>query len=79
MQDLTDDDRRQVLGEILMDELKALREGISMLPTRQEFKKLEEKFDKMSDDIDAIKSVTRNHSSKLQNHEQRLVTLEQSA
>lgn len=79
MQDLTDDDRRQVLGEILMDELKALREGISMLPTRQEFKKLEEKFDKMSDDIDTIKSVAKNHSSKLQNHEQRLVTLEQSA
>lgn len=79
MQDLTDDDRKQVLGEVLMDELKAIREGISALPTRTEFKKLEEKVDKLSDNTGVVKSVVKDHSKQLSNHEQRLVVLEQAA
>ncbi len=79
MQDLTDDERRLILGEIPMDELKVIREGISFLPTREEFKRLEHKVDKLSVDMDVVKSVLKHHSTQLDNHKQRLGLLEQAA
>jgi hypothetical protein len=77
MQDLTDDERRHILGEVMMDELKAIREGISFLPTRSEFKRLEEKVDGLSDDMKAVKAVVKSHSHEFDNHEHRLKLLEQ--
>jgi len=41
MHDLSDDERKEVLGEVLMDELKAIREGIAALPTRQDIQCVE--------------------------------------
>lgn len=79
MQDLTDDERKQVLGEVLMDELKALREGISALPTRQEFRELVDKVDKLSDDTDIVKPLVKDQGKQLDNHEERLVVLERAA
>lgn len=71
MQDLTDDERKLVLGEFLMDELKAIREGISALPTRTEFAYLKDDVIEIKGDIKIIKAAVTNH-------EQRLNSLESS-
>lgn len=65
MQDLNDDERKQVLGEVLMDELKAIREGIADLPTRQEFKGLEAKVDGLADDVTVLKAAVTDQGKEL--------------
>lgn len=43
MQSLNDDERRQVLGEVLMDELKAIREYVQDIPLiKQEIREIKE-------------------------------------
>jgi hypothetical protein len=64
MQDLTDDERKQVLGEVLMDELKAIREGISGLPTRQEFTVLHDDVTEIKSDIKTIKAAVTDQGKK---------------
>ena len=64
MQDLTDDERKQVLGEVLMDELKAIREGISGLPTRQEFTVLQDDVTEVKSDIKIIRAAVTDQGKK---------------
>lgn len=76
MQDLSDDDRKQVLGEVLFDELRAIRESLEDVPKRTEFNELSGKVDQISKDVETIKLVVTDHSRQLNNHEQRVQTLE---
>jgi acylphosphatase len=64
MQDLTDDERKQVLGEVLMDELKAIREGISVLPTRQEFSVLQDDVTELKADMKVVKAAITDIGNK---------------
>lgn len=72
MQDLSDDDRKQILGEVLLDELKAIREGIADLPTRREFNKLRDDVTDLKSDVKVIKAVVMDQSRQLTDHERRL-------
>jgi hypothetical protein len=67
MQGLTDNERKQVLGEILFDELKAIREAIANLPTREELNRLSEKVDNVAGDVKVIKAVVTDHEKEIQN------------
>lgn len=76
MQDLTDGERKNVLGEILFDELRAIREMLESQPTRIEFNALGAKVDAIGKDVAIIKAVVKDHSRQLSGHEQRLTVLE---
>jgi hypothetical protein len=79
MQDLSDEERRQVLGEVLLDELKAIREGISDLPTRSEFNELAEKVDRIDARTAVIQAAVTDQSKQLTEHGERLTHLENAA
>jgi hypothetical protein len=76
MQDLTDDDRKQVLGEVLMDEFRVIREMLGDLPTRTEFNQLKERVDEIGGDVEVIKLAVTDQSRQLKNHEHRITALE---
>ena len=79
MHELTDDERKQVLGEVLMDELKAIREGISALPTRIEFIELKDDVTELKTDVKAIKAAVKNYSQEQTKLDNRVTLLEQAA
>jgi len=79
MQDLSDDDRKLVLGEVLMDELKALREGIANLPTRIEFKVLQDDVAQLKTDMKIVKAVLTDQGWQVADHERRIKRLELTA
>ncbi len=76
MHDLSDDERKQVLGEVLMDELKAIREGISGLPTRQELARLENKVDGLGADVKVVKAAVTDQGKHVADLETRISVLE---
>lgn len=62
---MSDEDRRLLFEEVLMDELKAIREGISNLPTRPEFNELKADVDVLKSDIVVVKATLQAHSREL--------------
>jgi hypothetical protein len=79
MQDLSDDDRKKVLSEVLMDELKAIREGIAGLPTRQEFTELRSDVSELKTDVKVVKAAVTDTNKQVADHETRLAALETAA
>jgi len=79
MQDLSDDERKQVLGEVLMDEFKAIREGIDNLPTRTEFQALDNRVARVESDVKVIKAAVTDQSKQIQVHEIELKRLRHKA
>lgn len=69
MQSLDDDERKAILGEVLLDELKAIRGGISNLPTRPEFNELKADVEELKADVKVIKAVVTDHSKQIQKHD----------
>jgi hypothetical protein len=57
-----------VLMEDQNHKLDAVLEGINSLPTRGEFNRLEQKVDKLSDDMQAVKAAVKDVSSDLKTH-----------
>lgn len=76
MPDLTDDEHKQVLGEVLADQLKLLQEGIANLPTKDDFSKLDNKVDILSLDMKTVKAAVTDQNKQVQDHEQRITVLE---
>ncbi len=79
MHDLSDEEQRQVLGEVLMDELKAIREGIGNLPTRPEFNVLKDDVAELKSDMKIVKAVVTDQSKQLADHEEQLAHLRNAA
>ena len=77
MQNMDDEDRRAVLGEVLMDELKAIREYLEDIPViKRDVKQLKIDVDELKADMKVIKVVATDHNYQLQNHETRISHLE---
>jgi 2-phospho-L-lactate guanylyltransferase (CobY/MobA/RfbA family) len=77
MQSLSDDERKQVLGEVLMDELKAIHELVSDIPViKKDVAQLKDDVSELKDDVKAIKAVVTNHSRELKDHEGRISALQ---
>lgn len=55
MQGLNDDERRQVLGEVLADELKAILEYVSRIPA------IESRLDKIEYRLENIENIVQMH------------------
>ena len=77
MQDLSDEDRKSVLGEVLMDELKIIREYLEqLLPLNKKVDSLDKDMSEVKADIKVIKAVVTDHSQQLSDHEVRVTRLE---
>jgi archaellum component FlaC len=66
MQSLNDDERREVLGEVLADELKLIREYVQEVPSmKQEIHQVKATVDDMSEKLTVIEHVIKDHESEL--------------
>ncbi len=45
--------------ELILDEIKAVHELVADVPTRGEFNRLEQKVDKLSDDMEVVKAAVK--------------------
>lgn len=76
MQDLSDEDRREVLGEVLMDELKVIREYLEDLaPVKQDVAVLKQDMAEVKSDIKVIKAVVIDHNVHLKMHDREIAGL----
>lgn len=70
MYDIGDDSRKTVLGEALFDELKAIRELVSEVPTiSRDVRTLKEDVEILKSDVATIKSVIKHQSVKINRHD----------
>jgi peptidoglycan hydrolase CwlO-like protein len=66
MQDTTDDERKDILGEVLADELKAISEYVKDVPKiQEEVHQIHAKVDDMNDQIKVFKHVLKEHEEEL--------------
>ena len=66
MQDLSDDERREVLGEVLHDELKVIGEYVKDVPKIQdEVHQLHTKVDGISNKLKVFKHIFKEHEEEL--------------
>ncbi len=68
MQSLNDDERKEVLGEVLSDELKAILEYVKDTPSiQQELHQVNATVNDISDRLSIIEHVVREHESEIKN------------
>lgn len=80
MQSLGDDERKQVLGEVLHDELKAILELVKGIPViRQELQQMHAEVDELKADMKLVKAAVTDLSKQSSDHERRLTRLEARA
>ena len=77
MDSLSDDERKKVLGEVLMDELKAIYEYVKEIPViRRDVDILKKDMIIVKSNIATIKSVLKDQGYQVKDHEQRITKLE---
>ncbi len=77
MQSLNDDERKEVLGEVLSDELKVIMEYVVGVPRiERKVNALEKDMRQVKSDIKVIKAVVTDMSQEQKDHEKRLTRLE---
>lgn len=66
MHDMDDDTRKEVLGEAIMDELKAIREYVEDIPEiKKDVKDLQARMTRVEDGMNIHGAVIREHESDL--------------
>ena len=66
MQSLNDDERKEVLGEVLADELKAIREYVEDIPEiKQKVHKIDATVNEINGRLATIESVVKDHESDI--------------
>ncbi|MCL4358119.1 hypothetical protein M1512_04490 [Patescibacteria group bacterium] len=77
MQSLSEDEKRQVLGSVLADQLKAIQDAISNVPEiKSQLDKLDRSMSEMADDLKVVKAAMTHMSNQVNEHEQRIGRLE---
>lgn len=62
--------RKEVLGDVLMGELKAIREYVQDIPEiKQDVKALKNDVDEFKTDMKAVKAVVKDHEERITNLE----------
>ena len=73
MHDMTDEERKAILGEAFMDELKAIREGIDQLNgLPAQVQSIDDSLVNVENDVKAIKIAVKGQSKQLRKHEKQL-------
>ena len=66
MQSLNDDERKEVLGEVLSDELKAILDYVKDVPSiQQELHQVHATVNDISDRLSVIEHIVRDHESEI--------------
>jgi DNA repair ATPase RecN len=66
MQDLSDDEEKNVLGEVLLDKLKAIEEYVKGIPDmKQELHQVKSTVNEVNDRLSVIESVVKEHESDI--------------
>ena len=66
MQSLSDNERKEVFGEVLLDELKAIREYVQEIPDmKHRLGNLETKVDKIDSRLIVVEAIVREHETEL--------------
>lgn len=66
MQDLTDDERKGILGEVLMDEFKVIREYLQDIPDmKQQLNNVHALSQDTNDRLKVVESVVREHETEI--------------
>lgn len=66
MQSLNDDERKDVLGEVLADELKAIREYVEDVPkVKEEVHQVHAKVDDIDDRLKVIEAVVKHQETDI--------------
>lgn len=77
MQSLNNEERKQVLGEVLSDELKVIREYVQDVPiVKHKVDKLEKDMTEIKSDMKIVKVAITDMSRQLIDHERRITSLE---
>lgn len=76
MHDIDDETRKQVLGEALMDELKAIREYVQDVPAiKKDIAVMKEDIAELKVDMKVVKAAVTDQSDHLSRHDKILNTL----
>ena len=66
MQTLSDDEKREVLGEVLADELKAIHGYVKDIPEMlQQMSSMDNRLENVESDIKVIKAAVTDHETQL--------------
>ena len=77
MQSLNNDERKQVLGEVLSDELKVIREYVQDVPLlKQDIQVIKGDISELKSDMKIVKVAITDMSRQLVDHERRITRLE---
>lgn len=77
MQNLNDDERKQVLGEVLADELKAIHELVKDVPfIKKDVETLRRDNEELKSDMKVVKAVNIDMSREQKEHDMRISHLE---
>jgi len=77
MQSLNDEERREILGDVLADELKVIREYVQDVPElKQGINDLKQDVDGLKSDMKIVKAAVVGQSRQLKDHEQMVSRLE---
>lgn len=72
MQDTSDEDRKEVLGEVLADELKVISEYVKDVPKIQvELHQVHAKVDDINDRLKVFEHVLKEHEYEIKSLKQR--------
>ena len=73
MQSLSDDERKGVLGEVLFDELKAIREYVQDIPLiKQKVREIDSRLINVEDKLIVVEAVVKNHETEIKQLRQQL-------
>jgi 2-phospho-L-lactate guanylyltransferase (CobY/MobA/RfbA family) len=77
MQSLSDDERKQVLGEVLADELKAIHELVKDVPAiKEDVQVLRQDVEELTSDMKVVKAAVTDISREQKEHDRRITHLE---
>jgi ATP-dependent Lon protease len=80
MHDMDDEQRKSVLGEALMDELRAIRERLDDLPAiKANLDSVDARLETVETDVKAIKAAVRDISGVLRQHDEDIALLKPRA
>lgn len=74
-----DDNYTNVMLEEINGQMKRMAEVLSTLATKEQLQRVEEDITEIKSDMGAIKAVLREHSTELEDREERITTLEAEA
>ena len=77
MQSLSEDEKRQVLGTVLSDQLTAIQEAVKDVPEiKQKLENLNAALDKIGADIRIVKAAVTDLSTQVNEHDKQIERLQ---